>query len=105
MKQRQQEVWRRGWGEWPASGDAPLQRQYWGDDGGDSGALGKGNVVDESMSGRLFDLDRRKIRVGREEGTIAVVGRLGVISSDADSASSIYPSEGVCCAVRAKGLV
>ena len=47
----------------------PLHRQCSGDDGRDSVALGKGTVVDESMSGRLLDLDRRKIRVGREEET------------------------------------
>jgi hypothetical protein len=62
-------------------------------------------VVDESMPGRLVDLHRRKIRVGCEEETMAVVGRLGVSSSDADSESSIYPSEEVYCAVRGMGLV
>ncbi len=70
-------------------------------------ALGKEDVVAESMSGRLLDLDRRKIRVGREEVTMAAVGStgMGTTSSDAGSVSSVCPRGESCRAVRGMPLV
>jgi hypothetical protein len=65
-------------------------------------ALCKKVVVAESMSGRL---DRREVRVGREEGKMAAVARMGATSSDAGSGSSVYPGGKVCCAVRGMALV
>lgn len=43
-------------------------------------ALEKEEIVAESMSGRLLDLDGREIRVGREEGTTAAVRCMGATS-------------------------
>jgi hypothetical protein len=63
-------------------------------------ALGKEDVLAESMSGRLLDLDRRKIRVGREEGRMVAVRRMGATSSDADSVSPVCPRGEFYCAVR-----
>lgn len=67
--------------------------------------LGKGDIVVESMSGRLLDLDRRMVRVGREERTIAAVGSLGATSSDASSVSSVCPRGELSCAIRGMVLV
>ena len=72
---------------------SPLQCQYSDDNGRVSMALGKDSedVVDGSMSDRLLDLDCRKIRVGREEGRMVAVRRMGATSSDADSVSPVCP--------------
>ena len=43
-------------------------------------ALGMEEIVAESMSSRLLDLDRRKLRVGREEGTLAAERSTGATS-------------------------
>ena len=68
-------------------------------------ALGKEDVVGESMSGRLVDLDRRKIRVGREEGTMAGLRGMGATLSGAGYVSSVCPRGELCCAVRGMALV
>ena len=68
-------------------------------------ALGKEEIVAESMSGRLLDLDRRKICVGREEVAMAAVGSMGGTSSDAGSVSSVRPRGESCSAVRGMALV
>jgi hypothetical protein len=68
-------------------------------------ALGKEGVVAEYMPGRLLDLDRRKIRVGREGGTMAAVRGMGVASSGAGSVSSVCPRGKFRCAVRDMALV
>ena len=65
--------------------------QYSAGNGRVSMALGKEDVVGESMSGRLFDLDRRKIRVGREEGTTAALKSMGATLSSASYVSSVCP--------------
>ena len=66
-------------------------------------ALGKVDVVDVS---RLLDLDRRKIRVGREVGTVvAAVRSMGATSSDAASVSFVCPRGEICCTVRGMALV
>jgi hypothetical protein len=68
--------------------------------GGVSEALGRGVVVAESISVSLLDLDCCEVRLGREEGKVASVGRMGATSRDAGSGSSVYPGGGICCAVR-----
>jgi hypothetical protein len=83
----------------------PLQCQHSSDNGRVSLALGEGDVVAVSMSGRLLDLDRRRVRVGREEGTMAAVRSMGATSGDAGSISFVCSRGGNCCAVRGIGLV
>lgn len=74
--------------------------QYSADNGHVSMALGKEDVVGESMSGRLLNPDSRKIRVGREEGTAAALRSMGATLSGAGSVSSVCPRGKLCCAVR-----
>ena len=45
----------------------------------------------ESTLVRPFHLDRRGVRVGRDEIKLAVVRKMGATSSDAGSATSVYP--------------
>lgn len=52
------------------------------------------------LSGRLLDLERRRLRVGRDEGKIDGVGRMGATSSDVDSAISVHPGGVVCCVIQ-----
>jgi hypothetical protein len=69
-------------------------------------AQGKEDVVAESMSGKLLDLDRRKVRVGREEGTMGAVGSMGATSSD-DWCGILCMSPGgilLCCPRHATGM-
>ena len=62
-------------------------------------APGEEDVVVVSRSGRLLDLDCRKVRVGREEETMAAGRSMGATSIDAGSVSFVCTRGEICCAI------